>query len=325
MEKIDKNNTIKNKFPGVLKERALIALVTMATLSITWGLARNNDVTGVNPYKFWVEKTQWQNIANVVIAGDSRTYRGVSPAILESYLSDLKALNYGFASAGYSEDYLNAIENVLSDTDKQKIIILCITPHSLTSSAASDNEFIEYYQKSDKDKFLLKTFGSFYGFFKPMTFERGQVTNLLNSGLKKTHYYEDYKINGWVASSKKPENPNEALEIYSRVFKKSGAVSTEIINGLIKRVEKWHEVGISVYGLRLPTSSEMVYLENKLTHFNEKNFIDKFENAGGIWLTLTQNKYHSYDGSHLRVDAAIQLSEDIARCIMPTSLAIDEK
>jgi hypothetical protein len=52
--------------------------------------------------------------------------------------------------------------------------------------------------------------------------------------------------------------------------------------------------------------------------FDEKTFVVRFEAAGGIWLNLDQTAYHTYDGSHLREDAAVELSGDVARLMRPS-------
>jgi hypothetical protein len=58
----------------------------------------------------------------------------------------------------------------------------------------------------------------------------------------------------------------------------------------------------------------MVALEAERSDFDEPAFAEAFERAGGAWLRFS-GSYHSYDGSHLREDAARALSRDVATVI----------
>ena len=66
----------------------------------------------INEYKtkkefFWVEKTHSNKKADIVIAGDSRVYRGFSTQdFIKELNTNYTALNLGYSSAGYGQNYL---------------------------------------------------------------------------------------------------------------------------------------------------------------------------------------------------------------------------
>ena len=69
---------------------------------------------------------------------------------------------------------------------------------------------------------------------------------------------------------------------------------------------------ISVYGFIPPSCREMYEMEDRISGFNEKEFISRFEAAGGVWIDIDPGGYHSFDGSHLRDDAALEYKHDFS-------------
>jgi hypothetical protein len=291
-----------HRFTSVL----LLSVVVLAATII----GRPRDESGAYPERFWIEKAHWQAIADVVLAGDSRVYRGLSPAEMARHLAGVRIFNFGFSSAGYSPDYLAAIEQVLDPASSRKAIILGITPFSLTPSASRNNGFMENRNR--------RATGLFDRVLEPLFWhlEPMGVGGLVNLIRQHHHYYEMFHANGWVAGRRVPEVPGDAVDRYGRVFL-GNAVAPSIEDGLLFQVRQWADAGVRVYGFRPPTCRKMVDLENERSGFAEKTFVVRFEAEGGIWLNLDQTAYHTYDGSHLREDAAVELSGDVARLMRP--------
>ena len=88
-------------------------------------------------------------------------------------------------------------------------------------------------------------------------------------------------------------------------------VSAEMIEALLNTVRGWTARGIRVYGVRPPVSRALYNLENNISGFQEDSFRQQFAEAGGHWLH-TENKYPTYDGSHLNETSARQFSQDLA-------------
>jgi len=267
-----------------------------------------SDVSGVYPAKFWLDKAHWRAMADVVLAGDSRTYRALSPAHMSHILGNIRILNFGFASVGYSPQYLAAIQEVLDPVSPRKVVVLGVTPYSLTPKASRRNDFTENRlrpPRSTLDDILIPVVFR----LEPMSLRKIPLPFVGAS-----HYYEEFHPDGWVASRRVPERPGEAVGIYNGIFK-GNTVDPRIQEGLVDQVGRWSRSGIRVYAFRPPTCQEMIDVENKRSGFDERALAAQFEAAGGTWLNADQTAYHTYDGSHLRRDAALTLSEDVARLI----------
>jgi hypothetical protein len=101
------------------------------------------------------------------------------------------------------------------------------------------------------------------------------------------------------------------LQSYADIFK-DNPVSEQLVSQLNQQVVQWKADGIIVVGFRMPSSPDMVELENQVSGFDELEIKENFVKAGGIWLDFSLNDYHSYDGSHLVAESALQFSRDLA-------------
>lgn len=296
---------------GVHRFRTPVAILLGAGLVLATVVVRPNDVTGVYPRRFWASKIQWKECADVVVAGDSRVYRGLSPAEMSRHLDACRVFNYSFSSAGYSELYLEAVEKLLDRQARRRIVVLGISPYSLTPAAARRNGFKESIE-APPDLILSLNLDAFFRRVEPMPPE--EFFRVFLPTRRGMHYYEEYLEDGWVAGSKVPENPSEALSLYSDIFK-GNTVDAAMIDTVLRFVRKWRAEGIEVYAFRVPTCREMVALENRISGFDEPTLVADFAAAGGTWIPLDQEGYVTYDGSHLRRDAALKLSADVATFI----------
>lgn len=293
---------------------ALTALLT-ALMIVGVGLLRpTSGESGLGATQMWLEKVAWGPQFDFIIAGDSRVYRGVSPQTLGKELGGRVVANFGFSGLGYESAYFDAVEARLAPSAQDPVILLGITPHSLTPVAVRRNGFLEVSQEHPTDRMLARQFAPLLRFVRPI-----QPVELIETfdslrGQRKW-YYQHFHADGWVASRKVPETPSEGLTAYHEEFA-GNQVSPEIVATLLERVRQWREAGIRVFGFRPPTNEAMVALEDSSSGFDEPQFVQAFEQAGGTWLAVDQYAYHSYDSSHLDRDAAVSLSRDIARRIL---------
>ncbi|MEK7486372.1 MAG: hypothetical protein AABZ60_18785 [Planctomycetota bacterium] len=289
-----------NRFAQTLLLALLLILVV--------GFFRPSFETGVPQDQFWIQKIQWRNNADIVLGGDSRIYRNLSPERMKKTLKNRCIKNFGFSVARFTPEYLNAIEKVLISESPHPVIVLGISPLSITSGVNISSGFREARAKSSWDRWLIGNFGTILDFIKPITQEE-LAPYISQYTIKKyyRHYYED----GWVASSLKPINPELKLDHYRGLFKEN-KVSLKLVQNLLKTLARWIQLGIDVYGFRPPTTAKMVQLENDTSGFQESEFISQFESAGGFWINVEPEGWISYDGSHLDEVDALKLSELIA-------------
>jgi hypothetical protein len=230
---------------------------------------------------------------------------------MRAILPNRRIANFGFPGCALDRPYLEAVEALLDPTGKAATVVVGVTPHSLTAHAARDSGFL-----SERRRPLTEVYARLYlapveRFFRPIDL----ATTLKQVAHPEQrvwgNYLEDLHDDGWVASRQVPERPGSALGEYRRVLE---PVSPEIVDGLLETVTAWSGRGIRVLGFRPPSSDAMVQLEAQRSDFDEPSFAESFERAGGVWLRFG-GSYHSYDGSHLREDAARALSRELAMTI----------
>lgn len=267
-------------------------------------------VSGVSPVRFWCDKYALPPQFDMVLAGCSRVYRGLSPQAMRQVLPEYRIANYAFASVGYSQRYLDAVAHLLAPGSPRRTIVLGIQPVNLMRKHALSNGFTATADTSAADRWLVRHCTRLAGFIAP--YDATDLREIVKGSHAK--YYEVYWPDGWVASHKVPENPTEALPVYREIYDDAQA-STEVTDLVLRTVRSWRADGIAVIGVRVPTSQAMRDLEQQVSSFDEPSFARRFRAAGGIYLSLPLNKYHSYDGSHLRDDAAVVFSRDVAWAI----------
>ncbi len=264
--------------------------------------------------EFWISKTHANNRNNVVFGGDSRIYRGISTkAFTKQFNSKITAYNFGYSSAGFSKDYLNFLETKLDSSANLKVIVLGITPHSLTPNGLLNEDLEIFTNISNFKKYQGLYLSPILKHFSPY-----QPSELKNSLFKEdipNYYQQKYNPDGWVASNKIPGDTSEAITSYLTVFNEN-KVDESAINGLIQQVKYWNTKGVSVFGFRPPTTTEMRTIEDSLSGFNDELIILSFKKVGGKWIELDSKKFKSYDGSHLRKESAEELSEILGKEIV---------
>lgn len=261
---------------------------------------------------FWSEKAHSKEKFNLLIIGDSRIYRGISAKIVIENIPGYSAKNLGFSSTGFNPDYFNFVDDRLDQESLIPIIIMGITPHSLTPNALKNSHYFELanykWNKKAKDLYINK-YMRFLDPYKPI-----EIFNLLISDKREDGYYQDYNNDGWVKSFTIPENADSALPSYLRVFD-NNTVKREDIAICLKKVNEWKEEGIQIFGFRPPTTKAMESIEDSLSNLNFPDFKLEFEKHGGIWMEFPDENFRSYDGSHLHYESAIRFSKLIGERI----------
>ncbi len=284
-------------------------MLAISTVLIGWtGFVRTRDRTGIRSERFWIMKLEWKGCADAVLAGDSRAVISVPPLGMFGELPELRILNYGFSGAAYTSDYLDGIAPVLDPNSPDRNIILAVTPRAFTEFAAQTGEFGRQWKRSKAKELLAEA---------RWAFQRIQLKRLVADWLPGRPIRRDFRhrcADGWVAMY--VENPcrTGALAHYEELFSAEDVVP-EMIDDLLDHVHTWTADGIRVCGFRPPCSPEMLALENRLSIFDEAEFITRFESAGGIWIEVEQNGYDSFDGSHLTWPEALEFSRDLAYAI----------
>ena len=256
--------------------------------------------------KFWSKKVDKIKY-DLIIAGDSRVYRGISAQILENQLG-LSSYNLGLSSAIYDSEYLDLISHKI---DNRGIIILGLTSHSLASNKQNDHllELEQKYQnKNSNDLFSIFTKMEIKDFKKLFKFKSSSSS-----------YHQEYNNDGWVASWKDDYTEN-AIEKYKTIFK-NFEFDYDVIEKLCEF--KNDNNGLLFYAFRIPSSSKMEILEDNLSTIDFKEVKNRMIECGYSWLEFkNSSNYESYDASHLDKTSAIQLSKELAQKLLLSSSEI---
>lgn len=291
--------------------RAILTLVFAVAFILVFGSLRPKPISSlIKKEKFWADKVHTNKKYDLVFAGDSRVYRGIDPRSISEELNGIKALNFGFSSAGFNDQMCYEITARLDPKSEQKIIVLGITPYSLTPKAQDNSHFLQEKNRPLKEVFTRRFIAPALHFFDPVKPEE-----LLKSDAESPGYYEEFKKDGWVASYKIPAKPEQALKSYVRNFKEN-RVSNAVVSALMEQVKNWRDKKYWVFALRMPSSLAMEQLEDSISGFDEEELKAAFRFHGGIWLDLEPRfEFESYDGSHLERESAKKLSAHIGRLI----------
>jgi len=304
-----KNDTRRPAWTGLVRDRTFRALSLAGILVLVMGSLRPDKPQGISEKRFWATKISWHHCADMVLAGDSRVLGGVSPGEMENTLTGWRILNYGFASNLYVPEYLEAVEQVLDPESRKRVIVLGITPHSLMEDPDVTGQFFSLRSLSRKQIYFDMHFAPVLGFFNYMSFN--DALKGLFPSLIKAHTRREFFADGWLAYDRQPPGEKKELKKYARAYQKI-RVSAKMIAELNAFVARWTRTGIRVYSFLMPSCREMADLEEQYSGFDQRQFVEDFERAGGTWIDLDPHRYDSFDGSHLGRQAALEFSRELA-------------
>jgi hypothetical protein len=253
---------------------------------------------------FWIVKTHQSKKYDLIIYGDSRVYRGISPGPFRDDFKNYDIYNFGYSSASFSTFMLNEMEKRFKPKSDKKIIVLGITPYSLTEAARKDKQYKEELNRK-KEEIIESMYLNPVLPFKWKSDQTDAKTN------KKYEYFEEYHDDGWVASWQVPPNENRAIDSYINNFK-NNVQAESLVDSLMIKIKGWKQRNITVFGFRPPVPDKMKEVELS-SGFIEKDFVTRFRKAGGIWIDLDNKNYQTYDGSHLDKESAIKISGYISK------------
>ena len=266
--------------------------------------------SSIQKEKFWTTKVHSKKTYDVVISGDSRVYRGIDPSKISEGLEGLEVLNFGFSSGGHNPLIFREVEKKFNIKAKNKIVVLALTPYSLTPKAQENGHFKQEKNRDQKEVFLRRYVNPALNFFDPI-----KPTDFIYANDTTQGYYEKFRPDGWVESKKIPFNNRAALKSYVKDFE-NNHVSKAVVDQMLLQVKLWVSQGIYVFAIRMPTTKEMELLENELSGYKENKIRNDFEEAGGRWISYEDRyDFTSYDGSHLDGESAKLFSEYIGKKI----------
>jgi hypothetical protein len=61
--------------------------------------------------RYWVVKTHIQKNYDIILLGDSRVYRGISPSTMEQSMQGVRILNFGYSGGGLNQYMYEEADN----------------------------------------------------------------------------------------------------------------------------------------------------------------------------------------------------------------------
>lgn len=261
---------------------------------------------------FWSRKTFAPAKYDVVLMGDSRVYRALSPETMESHLPGLRVLNFAFSNGGLNPVMFEAAEKKLAQNDHPKIIVLGVTANSITGYSAENQQYIQELTQP-REEVLERIYLNPVRYWFSSTSPEKLKQYFLGKA-DSAYYRNTYFMDGYVESEKYPVDTTAAISSYIDDFK-NYKVDSVHLQVLFDQVEKWTNDGFTVIGFVPPVSMPMRELEYSLGLFDEAKIKAGFEKVTGHWFDINPAKYKTYDGSHVSVESAQKLSEELAEYI----------
>lgn len=286
-----------------------LLLATGVALALTAWWRPPTRESGQTEAAHWAQKTWWRARFDVVAGGDSRTSEAVAPEVLQRHLGGLAVGNFGFALTSLTPRYVDAMEATLLPGSRHRTLLLGASPLAVTRVLPSPQNGFRYWSTLGLNERLV----SYH--LSPLTrpFERIGTRRLRD--FFRGHAEAGHRIfrpDGWIDTAPEPEKPRATEADYRMQFTRYPPAPW-LRPALVARVSELAARGIRVVAFRPPTPAWMRQLEEELTDYDEAALAGALRAAGAAWFSPSPGPeaFHSYDGSHLRSDAALAFSEQL--------------
>ncbi len=265
-------------------------------------------------------KVRWDAVADVVLVGDSRVGVGLSPGAMAEVLPGARIRNAGFGAVAFTDDYLNYVERVLASpaTDHPRIIVVGISPLTLTGAHATMNSFVSARRQVDAGErwthHYLGPWAEWLILFCQPIRDLDELC-FTEDGRQPPRLRREVFANGWCADEAGFDSHGAMLDRYESMLR-AHEVSDARVGDLVDAVKRWRAAGIHVYAFRPPVPPAMRELEERLGGFDPDAVKDRLIDAGARWIPIDLSAYHTHDGCHLGRDDAVRLSRRIAEAIV---------
>jgi hypothetical protein len=161
---------------------------------------------------FWTRKTHSTQKYQVVVMGDSRVYRGISPEAMKPALPGLKILNFGYSNGGLNPLMYRVAESRLDIDANAKVIVLGISANTLTAYTENNNQYVQELARP-REEVLERLWLSPVKYWFSPTSPEGLKDHFWGEA-HENYYTNEYHLNGYVKSEKFPADTMEAIPSY---------------------------------------------------------------------------------------------------------------
>lgn len=258
---------------------------------------------------FFTMKAHETEEVDLIIYGDSRTSEAVDTRPFQEAFPEHTPRNMGFPTGSFNPFMFDYLRDIIAGKEDRMIVLLGITPYSLTTETASNGHFLDAWDLPAEEVAKRLTLNPMMGFFDPVS------PSLFFDVDQGKGRYVTYHPDGWEAAYELPLDPRRWLGRYEDAFRRT-QVDPDSVEATYDFVREMDRRGIPVFAFRPPTTPAMEKIENEQSGFDEAAFARGFEAAGGEWIEHEDRfAYFSYDGSHLHYRAARAFSRDLAAAV----------
>ena len=301
----------------MLRERIIAVFVLALVGLVLLGLLRpvspdpQDDVRAARN-AFFIEKTHGRPVYDMVVVGDSRALRGISPGEIERLNPGLRVYNFAFHAGGFNDEIFAAAEALLDPASPHKAMVIAPTPLGFIQWKQNNAQYREYLHKP-VDEVLLYSKGFALAHFlqplSPTVFLRKAL------GMKPPRLLEeDFTAAGWISTRQTPADNFADLSVLRDQLLGNRSEPAVMAN-LMAQVADWESRGIHVFGTFVPAYAPRVALEDSMLDFPRQAFMADFDRAGGRFFSDPGTGYETYDGSHLYADSAVRFSAVLGKKI----------
>lgn len=237
---------------------------------------------------FWAEKVYGESQYDVLLMGDSRTYKGVSPKTLRSRVPHVSIYNFGFSSGRINEQLLGEAEKRLQENGKRFLIFSCTSCDLIDTK----NEH-------------------FFSIRKPTVFSRVFPLHFIQTKDYFERMNSDSAALGFLPQRFEKDGVayRNTLGVYKVSFQKRPFLPSDFEH-FVQNLKWCKRNNIKVVAYRMVSCHEMDELEDKLSGVDWNKIKQAVLDEGFVWLErppsplLEQIEEHCFDASHLNAEGA---------------------
>ncbi len=262
--------------------------------------------------RFFIEKTRQPPIYDCVIVGDSRGLQGISPEDMSSYLPGVNSYNFCFHAGGLNREIFAHAEQLLAPSATEPMILLAPTSVAFVPAKIGNEQYREFRDKPRDQVWLYTWLPEVAIWFRPI-----RISSLafgLTGKKPKKRLFQTFHATGWIESDQVPHDDYGDLGAYVDRFV-GHACDRDQLQGFFRQTAEWTRQGIDVFGVLPPAYTPRVAIEDSMLGFERDAFIAAFKAAGGVMLSIEDDGYQTYDGSHLTGSSARLFSRRLGQAI----------
>ena len=285
----------------------LVAVVAIAIFREDVGYAEA-------PRWYWIDKVVWPSNASVVVAGDSRVYRGVDVEPLSRSVGGV-ARNFGFSGTLLTPTYIHRAAHLL-DPAGPRVLVVGVTAASLRDATRAPDGYREAdldFQRQKLPLWAARRLDGVWLYLRPVALDlraRGSRNRAAAD-----EYHQIFHESGWVASDRVVPDPIAlGVSTVTRDFE-GMVISPVAIDSLLGSIRSLVEQGVRVYAFFPPIPDPVARTEFTVSGLDLGLLESKLRAVGVLWLDVDYEGLVSYDGTHLDGPSGRHLGERLAEAI----------